>query len=403
MVSRRLSAIVALIAISATFALNPVKLCAQTTAGPVVTETDQQDAAVQAYWTADRMANAKPVPLPRADVDLSSLSTAIGTPPASRISLPGNPGTASAPADASQLFTPVPRESGHPDGSLQLENGDVQPEMYGGEGLRYTSSRLVGNAVASAEKQYPYRMSGQLFFVVPPGIKGVPAGNYVCSATVQTVGVIVEAGHCVTDGNNHFYNSWVFVPAERNGAAPFGKWTAHQEYVSNTWNFGGGGVPNDQDVSAIVLNKRLGNRIGNVVGWAGFSIPDLYGGQHVTVTAYPCNLDKCNIDHRTDAQASGGGGNTVIIGADGTGGSSGGGWFINYGEYAAGQPASGANDTTGNSIVGVTSYGPINTTLQYSGASILDNRSVQCVPLNTCSREPSAVLNYACFHNAGAC
>jgi V8-like Glu-specific endopeptidase len=276
--------------------------------------------------------------------------------------------------------------------------------MFGGSGLRFTSSRLVFNAVAAlnAEKKYPYATEGQLFFTVPPGTIVAP-GNYVCSATVQRLGVIVEAGHCVSDGNGHFFKSWLFVPAERKGKAPFGKWTAHQEWVSNTWHLGGGGVPNAQDVSAIVLNKNNRKWIAQVTGDVGFSIPDLYSGQHVTVLGYPCNLDSCSIDHRTDAQTVDGGTNTEVIGADGTGGSSGGGWIVNYGEYAAGQPAAGANDSGLNALVAVTSYGPIDTTQMYLGASILDSRYVECVPLNTCNPKPTAVLNSACVNNPGAC
>jgi V8-like Glu-specific endopeptidase len=270
--------------------------------------------------------------------------------------------------------------------------------------LRFTSSRLVTDQVAAVggEKKYPYRFEGQLSFTVPPGTTE-PAGNYVCSATVQQPGIIVTAGHCVSDGNSHFFTNWLFVPATRNGNAPFGKWTWHQVTTTSTWFTGGGGVPNAQDVAVIVLNKKLSKRIGNVVGWAGFTIPDLYSGQHVTVVGYPCNLDNCTKDHRTDAQAIDNGTNTDIIGSDARGGASGGGWIINYGEYGAGQPDPGASDANLNALVAVTSYGPVASGVLYLGASILDTRYVECVPLNTCNLAPTGILNFACVNNAGAC
>jgi hypothetical protein len=37
------------------------------------------------------------------------------------------------------------------------------------------------------------------------------------------------------------------------------------------------------------------------------------------------------------------------------------------------------------------------------GASILDNRYVECLPLNTCNPKRNAVLNSACVNNPGAC
>src|SRR6476660_726484 len=60
------------------------------------------------------------------------------------------------------------------------------------------------------------------------------------------------------------------------------------------------------------------------------AFPGLYGGQHLTSTGYPCNIDSCNKMHRVDAEARLGSNNTAIIGSDMRGGSSGGGWLMNW-------------------------------------------------------------------------
>jgi V8-like Glu-specific endopeptidase len=363
---------------------------AKTNGPPTLVNSDQ--AATDAFWTAGRLANAKPMPLPAAsNVPFSS---EIESAPPSQVSAPGGTPTLRAALSSTQLFTPVPRQE-----------ESVVPEMFGSQGLRFTSSRLVTDAVANlgGERTVPYSITGQLTFTIPPGTTQ-PPGNYVCSATVQALGVITTAGHCVSDGNRHFYTNWVFTPATRGGSAPFGKWSWRQVVTTNTWFTGGGGVPNAQDVAVIALNPNSsGVKIGNLTGFAGFNIPDLYVGQHVSLIGYPCNLDNCAKDHRTDAQVFGGSNNTDLAGSDMSGGASGGGWLINYGQYATGEPPSGASDSNLVSLVADTSYGPVAGGVLYLGASILDGRYVQCTPLSTCAPSPTAILNFICVHNPGYC
>jgi V8-like Glu-specific endopeptidase len=361
-----------------------------------IANTDE--AATDAYWTADRLQNVKPMPLPRASV--LPQATAPESAPVGSISLPGAAPTEQVESSSLELFTPLIREGQLP------ESASIMPDAYGSIGLRFTSARLMTNAGASigAEKQYPYAIEGQLSFTIPSGTTCETPGNYVCSATVQRPGIITTAGHCVSDGNGHFYKNWVFVPATRNGSAPFGKWTWKYAAVTNTWFSGSCSVPNAQDVAAIVLKRNsAANLIGVYTGYAGFNIPDLYSGQHLTVLGYPCNLDSCAKDHRTDAQAIESDNNTDILGSDAGGGASGGGWIVNYGEYAKGQPVSGASDTIGNELVAVTSYGPTTAGVLYLGASVLDSGYVQCTPLATCSTSPTALLNFVCQKYPNSC
>jgi hypothetical protein len=166
--------------------------------------------------------------------------------------------------------------------------------------------------------------------------------------------------------------------------------------VSNAWHFGGGGVPNAQDVASIeLLDDAIGNKIGDFTGYAGYSIPGLYGGQHLTSNGYPCNIDSCNKMHRVDAEARLGSNNTAIIGSDMRGGSSGGGWMMNWGEYGAGQPPGSGQESGLLRLIAVTSYGPIAVRPLYQGASILDGRYV--------NSSNTGVLDVVCAHRPGNC
>jgi V8-like Glu-specific endopeptidase len=161
---------------------------AKTNGPPNIVNTDQT--ATEAFWTADHLMTAQPMPLPEASG--IPLSSQIESAPSSQVSAPGGTPTLHAAPSSTQLFNPFSRE----------EEPAVEPEMFGSAGLRFTSSRLVTDAVASlgGETRYPYALTGQLFFKIG-------SSTYVCSATVQRLGVITTAGHCVADGHGHFYSN----------------------------------------------------------------------------------------------------------------------------------------------------------------------------------------------------
>src|SRR5262245_8117464 len=344
-------------------------------------------ASTATYWTPARLASAQPMPLPLGAVNLAD-EPMLAEPPESSLGSPGKPPVSSgAPDYDNVLFAPLPR---------LLEPLGAQPLMYGtSPGYRFTSARLTPDAVAllGAEAKYPNALNGQLFFKVPSGTS-VPKGNYVCSATVQRKRIITTAGHCVSDGHGNFFRNWLFVPALRDGAAPFGTWTGVFVVVSNTWHCGGGGVPNAQDVASIELADNAGHSIWEFTGYAGYRISALYAGQHVTTNGYPCNIDNCGKIHRNDAQAFAGSNNTAVIGSDMRGGASGGGWIANWGEYGVGEPPASAVEPGAIRLVAVTSYGPIDTAPLYLGASILDSRYLN---------GSTGVLDVACAHRAGNC
>jgi V8-like Glu-specific endopeptidase len=329
------------------------------------------------YWTAERFAAAKPLPLPLAKSGAKmqgeeALSTLQAGEPAS--SPAQAPAIEPVPA-VEQLFTPGSR----------LENliGEATPTPQDRGTFRadFTSTRVTplfdGTAAQySADRSYPYRTVGILFF----SINNQP---YLCSASLINRRVIATAGHCVHSGSGGtagFYSDWVFIPAYRDGTAPFLRWNWRQVTVTNTWATGGGGVPNAADYAMIVLGDqpvvRGGPpvRIGAYLGWLGWQTLDLFPN-HTSKLGYPCNLDNCGKMQNVTSQSSRRSeNNNVEYGSDARGGSSGGPWVKNFGITAVGG-ATGLNRDP-NRVVGVTSYGYVETEPKVQGAAIPDNRWV---------------------------
>jgi hypothetical protein len=115
---------------------------------------------------------------------------------------------------------------------------------------------------------------------------------------------------------------------------------------------------------------------------------------HVTMLGYPCNFNSCNImqrndssDHRAGSTAAGN--NAFEYGSDMAGGSSGGPWVQNFGDPLSAAPT-GVRNLTRNAVVGVTSYGFIDTNVRILGASGFN-------------AEFASMLNAACANATGNC
>jgi V8-like Glu-specific endopeptidase len=333
--------------------------------------------SVAEYWTPERLANARELPLPEPAAgfdfqqELEKMATmAGGTQPAFEDG--GKPTVKVKPDLKNRLFEPT-------DNNLPSAQSGIAPAAAGTFEAHYTSSRLVP---LSADLSYPYRTVGKLFFTIPPGTGVDPPGDYVCSASVIKQRVILTAGHCVHSGSNGvngWFTNWQFVPAFRDGAAPFQTWSWSQVNVTNTWFTGGGVVPNAADYAMIVAPDQVVNgvvrKIGQVTGWLGWQTLSL-SPNHAHLLGYPCNIDSCGKMHQVAAGSFRDvAPNNVEYGSDMRGGSSGGPWVQNFGVKGVGQPA--ANLNLGlNRVIGVTSYGYISNDPKVQGSAILDQRFI---------------------------
>ncbi len=348
-------------------------------------DAQAQEMMVEQYWTPQRLLSAKPM-------DLHPVTGRNGLPVAPEVPQDNSPPMGGAggrpsvalPASESKILIPAQMLA-----QARAQAGDLEssPEATSSFGAYFTTSRVFPDSTTTV---YPARTAGKLFFTE----QGV--GNFVCSASVLRPRIVVTAGHCVAHPSTnpalrHFYTNWLFIPAYNNGAAPYGTWTPTGEWVTNTWYFSDGSVPNAQDVGMLIIgdhrNPAGGTpiKIGNVTGWLGWEI-NVLSNDNVTMLGYPCNLDSCLKMEETGAQAfESGGNNTTIYGSAMRGGASGGPWIQDYGIQPAGAPPVAFG---GNILVGVTSYGPISTTPEYLGASNLDSRFVSL--LNAACGPPSS-------------
>jgi V8-like Glu-specific endopeptidase len=66
--------------------------------------------------------------------------------------------------------------------------------------------------------------------------------DYVCSGTAlasQNESVVWTAGHCVNEGPGGFVQDFLFVPAYRDGAAPYGEFAGVQLHTTSAWQSSG--------------------------------------------------------------------------------------------------------------------------------------------------------------------
>ena len=335
--------------------------------------TEAQMAETRAYWTSERLANAQPM-LPKVNQNAVTPEAAPqggGTP----VSLPGKRPTVTVNADSfTRLYDPAQAR-------IQPEAGDIESQAVGSFGAHYTSARVNPPAL---ETIYPNRTVGKLFF-------RIGASNFVCSASVLRLRIVLTAGHCVHRGSGGaagFHNNFLFVPAFRDGNAPLGTFTPRFVGTTAQWAVSNGIVPNVADFGMFDMNDRLGVKIGNITGFLGFKTLSLIPN-HTTKLGYPCNIDACQkMQQSTSQNRPGVFNNNVEYGTNFRGGSSGGPWVMNSGIQGAG-----GLTTNLNAVVSVTSYGFVSTSPQVQGGSIPDSRAGGFIPL----------LNLVCAHRAGNC
>lgn len=361
------------------------------------------------YWTEDRYRRVKPMPLPKVDAtDPQSLrggSIEGEEAPAVAPERPGGSGSARPPALDKPALEPLEKRLRAPDASRSDFDGSGSDrsgasrgpvERLAGDsavtqdvGVRrayFTSQSLVP---LEADRSYPYSVVGALFFRIPG------QGGFACSGAVIAPRLVLTAGHCAHSGSGDesgWYTDFEFVPAYRDGVAPYGTWQGTAAFTTTPWYNGNDRVPNAADYALIELRDQMidgvSRTIGEVVGYLGYQTDRLLPN-HAHLLGYPATFDGGERMHQVTAQSHRQAGeNTVMYGSDMTEGSSGGPWIMNFGPAAGGQ--AGSREPARNRVIGVTSYGFANGNRPLQGSSTLDGNFV-------------AMLDGACAHQPGNC
>ena len=354
--------------------------------GPLTVYTAPQSA--QTTSTVD-FANAKPMPLPAATALPPSAADAIrqARDPLLIFGLPG----ASPGEDGSGIETPV--ELAAPQ---EIVDNGAQPEEFGTSGQPFTTSRAKLQSDNNLTTQYyPYRAAGKLFF-------NIGDQSFLCSASLIKPGIVVTAAHCVANfGHSQFYSNWSFVPAYANGSAPYGAWSVSQAWIKTAY-FNGTmpcfqtGVICQSDIGILILNSQNGSYAGNATGWFGYGWDGwgFNGSSQALLTqlGYPVALDSGALMERTDSQGfiNTTFSNNTIIGSLQTGGSSGGPWLANFGIPPLLSGTSFGSYASHNIVLGVTSWGYIDTTVKQQGASSFTSGNIVSLVNSACTSQPAA-------------
>ena len=153
--------------------------------------------------------------------------------------------------------------------------------------------------------------------------------NYVCSGTALAGNVVWTAGHCVNEGPGDFYTNFLFVPAYRDGDAPFGKFPALRLMTTDRWRtLGEYGVdvgaaipePNEhgQELAAVVNERPIDFNEPRQQSYRAYGYPAAgkFNGKRLRVSNTAWSRDDRSADP-----------DTMGVPCDMTGGSSGGGWL----------------------------------------------------------------------------
>jgi V8-like Glu-specific endopeptidase len=317
--------------------------------------------AIASYWTPENMANAQPMLTPTVIVDSLSLAfpptseesgepAALGYAPGCRPNA-SNCDNAPRTLSAQDAFSSESRAYGD---LIQPMHGDKPTNPQDGPYGPFQRWRE-----ANPITDYPKSTIGKLFFTLN-------GRDFVCSASVIGRSTLITAGHCNSDGAQHFATNRLFCPSFNDVPDPTRDcWSVVTSVVSFQWHTSG---DPDYDYSCLITaitGRTVANKIGNVTGWLGrawnfapsqaertFGYPQdsPFTGGTLQTTA---STDWYTHDFRSGAQIS------KIIGSDLTGGASGGPWTLGWtGGLAetADTDTSGATDPGSNWVNGVNSH-----------------------------------------------
>ncbi len=187
----------------------------------------------------------------------------------------------------------------------------------------YTSYK--GNYWSVQQTAYPWAVVGKLL---------IDGGGYCTAQSITGApkNIIVTAAHCVYDVGRGFKSGWTFVPAERNGATPYGQFRWASARVLTAWTTGGA---RRDDIAIIRLqNNSAGRPVSYYTGWLGWRQNYPYTRSLHSV-GYASNISTAwtSICAAESFNASCEGTDVLVMGCNMTYGSSGGAWIDEYKPY----------------------------------------------------------------------
>jgi hypothetical protein len=318
-----------------------------------------QAAAIANYWTPERMAEAKPYPMPKIYIRPGELQPAAASLP------PGPPGYQPGynPKDKNSMNYIYPQ-------TLDQSADTVLSRSLAGSSSLTPASVSYPSVHTTFEYQGGYRVFpaapiGKLFFTQN-------GGNYVCSASLIGYKYVVTAGHCLHDGSNSpdgYSTNVNFCPSydiSQGGANPVtGCWATNDVHTTPLWY---SSAEPDADIGMAFFGSsgtKISNYPGYAVGWLGYAW-NYSIGQSIMMFGYP-SADRAETANNEYADFNGGKiyvtaaeeagytmnwgswANSKFIGTTQTPGTSGGPWVVRWGKKYI-------NTWNGNYVNGVNSH-----------------------------------------------
>lgn len=192
----------------------------------VVSSANAEDqAAISAYWTDDRMAQAQPLEPQISEVELLA---------------------ALAPEVWSQSGNLTVMESQAPDGQSIQDHPAIQ-----GASNTFKTTRVQDR------DDLPYSTVGKMFMTFD-------GADFVGTGWVVAEKAVFSAGHCVFDGDRGGWaDNILFVPQYDNGSAPVGRWTSVNIHSLKGWTEKG---DYRYDMAAFETNTLIRPKTGSL-GW----------------------------------------------------------------------------------------------------------------------------------------
>lgn len=234
----------------------------------VISQAEQE--AALAFWTREAIAAAQPLEMlsQLGPVELDT-TTAAELETASEVTGPPGFVAGGRPAPDANLVA----QAAYPlDWAIATADSEataaLDAEVLAPTGSGQVFTRYVVNKADTLWQIYPHTTIGRASFTDHNG------QLFNCSASAISGNVMLTAAHCLYDTSaNRWVSNFVFTPAYRNGATPFGTFPATECWILNAW-INLSGSPNIQwvrwDVGVCKMGKNsAGQTLNNAVGSLG--------------------------------------------------------------------------------------------------------------------------------------